>query len=1657
MKVRVALVALLLNLAATRSAAQIATPRAPLPPDVHPEAVRLQALYNLRPTAFFEAIGERILDRVPKAQSFSNLANPLWSAPGAPPRLTEAFFEQLSELFQGRPLRAGLADGVINDADLRAASFFAPYATEFMGMWSGFDGTPGYPQTPADALREIGLQAAQHAHLGVTLVKLWYPFQAWMYRFNTVGGTATSLRLQDVLEVLINNGLDVIVTLGNSYGDGSLQTGAPDISGRFVFYSQPTPGVGLPMPSTAHRMVLLDREPTKGQSFYHFPGNDYLQLLGCPEFNTFRAGEWTQYVNHVLDVLDANPSPHVRTLQLWNEPDGSRCPQPDAYACVPPPVGWLPGQPRPCVTVPVRVAQLMKTTRDLLGLPNRAALAARLPLMVGCGGTASMLLFSQVFDSVVPPGVEPGFLRNHVRWYGFHPTSLHMYQGANYDTVTGSPGGPVSKYPGWPPGIGQPASFLKKSDQGSGRLVYEIGVNDEIGQFIVNFPATTLVIEEAAMRGIVPQVLTDVDQSLRDGDQNTVAIGPFVAAMAKGHPFSITLADGTYVLPREELVMQDRWRMGGAGHDANSFQGTGLAGRKVHSHPTGARFSRALRPLLLESLPTTTRPQTHLLVTADAYDDVPTHCHVGTYPASARPNDRHKIWVRAVRRVNGVETETALVPLDSFVTNTQWASLTEDPSFKDVDDNVATSQWPVGMVPTRAVNLSMDPLGTFWFTEPYYHPFGMVPIDLTFGGLPLGTLPIPIPANPCALGGYRADMTAMERELILRGLIAGPLRAKYTGVSGRVRGVYLREEIHSNGEVTHHFALAFHRIVWKRDGISERYGPSDEAWNDPDPVRAWSNNYGDQFANKKDRGLNDPVFQPGKLEVVVVNVAVRDTAGVLGMSGQAEVLPSFGDHTDSAAGITNPGAEAIDPELGAAPDGTLVVAYRKAQDSFFEFPEPPAGTRPWEPLVGGVLMGPTTPGCSGGNYLPVPYPTPQPLKGSWAGMLQSPNFRVWMFPFDLYLRLRSPGGTWSAEQRLSEPVYPGTSYRQEDWSQWVATMKDLENRSGGLRLVKGLNAEPYFHQDWVHSDLTLPPVYTYSPHTWHPALRPSVSVGARTAGNLEVSVAWSQYPGSARVRALADQTAYVTRGLKLTFDASNLLIGESPGNGYYDFGSSAAYQQAATAGSPVGASVRGPASVLHREGAAPWAVYQLGVDAFEANGNALVRRTQQTAGTYRLRTPLAATTPRIQPGPGSATELELSASLAPIESAATTQRELRIRATMPGRNSSTEFAPAGAVTTDPFAQVVAVVPRGGAVADASPPSGESHAMAYDSRRRVTVLFAGTSRQTWEWDGHHWTRRVLTTNPPLRSSHVMAYDAARGMVVLLGGQYVTFPPYRLVRLNDTWEYDGTDWVQRSPAASPSPFNSGAMVWDSTRQRCVALLTSSEPQLYPWFASVAWEWDGTNWSLHSYFNLPQTPQGPFPAEFGFVYDHARLRLVLFGGRNIGTAGGVLNDTWEYSGTRWVVMNPANRPAARSGHAMVYDPVRQRVVMNGGQGFQDTWEWDGTDWNLRLASGPGGGPMVYESHNQRCFLFSAPWHRAYERDTWTSIDPTRPIGRVVWKADGTIWWADYDWLVNTVTVQKANNSLPGPFPAHQTEVSASGSAVLWTHDGSILTRRL
>jgi len=277
------------------------------------------------------------------------------------------------------------------------------------------------------------------------------------------------------------------------------------------------------------------------------------------------------------------------------------------------------------------------------------------------------------------------------------------------------------------------------------------------------------------------------------------------------------------------------------------------------------------------------------------------------------------------------------------------------------------------------------------------------------------------------------------------------------------------------------------------------------------------------------------------------------------------------------------------------------------------------------------------------------------------------------------------------------------------------------------------------------------------------------------------------------------------------------------------------------------------------------------------------------------------------------------------------------------------------------------------------------------------------------DSAPWVRATAPGEPPRLTFHGMAYHERSGRLVVFGGRR-GWAPYGAS--GTTWEWDGRTWLERDPAGSPAAREGLAMAYDAARGRIVLFGGAAEssgacgsPETT--MCSDTWEWDGVGWGRHTPDRVP-----PARAQAALAYDAARGRTILFGGeRFIPNGVGYLGDTWEWDGETWTERVLAEGPSARFGHALAYDPVRERVVLFGGDDggvmLADTWEWDGDSWqqaepresprsrrfhalawdgrheSLLLYAGNDGGP------------FDDTWR--YDGETWTRLQPPlSPLAR-------------------------------------------------------------
>jgi hypothetical protein len=118
-----------------------------------------------------------------------------------------------------------------------------------------------------------------------------------------------------------------------------------------------------------------------------------------------------------------------------------------------------------------------------------------------------------------------------------------------------------------------------------------------------------------------------------------------------------------------------------------------------------------------------------------------------------------------------------------------------------------------------------------------------------------------------------------------------------------------------------------------------------------------------------------------------------------------------------------------------------------------------------------------------------------------------------------------------------------------------------------------------------------------------------------------------------------------------------------------------------------------------------------------------------------------------------------------------------------------------------------------------------------------------------------------------------------------------------------------------------------------------------------------------------------------------------VLLFGGANGSAAGGLLGDTWRYSGGAWNQLSPGSSPSPRSLGGMAFDAAAGFVLLFGGRdasGFVgDTWKFSAGSWNqLFPAASPGRRAvfnLAYDSTDRAVLLHGGANATGLLNDTW------------------------------------------------------------------------
>lgn len=243
--------------------------------------------------------------------------------------------------------------------------------------------------------------------------------------------------------------------------------------------------------------------------------------------------------------------------------------------------------------------------------------------------------------------------------------------------------------------------------------------------------------------------------------------------------------------------------------------------------------------------------------------------------------------------------------------------------------------------------------------------------------------------------------------------------------------------------------------------------------------------------------------------------------------------------------------------------------------------------------------------------------------------------------------------------------------------------------------------------------------------------------------------------------------------------------------------------------------------------------------------------------------------------------------------------------------------------------------------DNGPPGRRDAFLAYDAARDRLVLFGGRTisrdrqtqfrRDTWEWDGAAW-KQVDSAGPGPRIHGAVAYDASRrGIVVHSGGGADDL-------LRDTWLWNGSRWDSLPVVGPPGIGNS--MFSTSNATVVLSALREESPECRGLLRAQLHE-------LRSNGLTPTGPRGPCysPQAPAAQTANGFLLFASWEPRNEAITWLFTNGAWRRADTS---------PTRRRGSQAAFDAARQRVVVFGGDDdsglLGDTWEWTGARWVRR-----------------------------------------------------------------------------------------------------------
>jgi hypothetical protein len=229
--------------------------------------------------------------------------------------------------------------------------------------------------------------------------------------------------------------------------------------------------------------------------------------------------------------------------------------------------------------------------------------------------------------------------------------------------------------------------------------------------------------------------------------------------------------------------------------------------------------------------------------------------------------------------------------------------------------------------------------------------------------------------------------------------------------------------------------------------------------------------------------------------------------------------------------------------------------------------------------------------------------------------------------------------------------------------------------------------------------------------------------------------------------------------------------------------------------------------------------------------------------------------------------------------------------------------------------------------------------------------APAAARTWTWDGSDFMAQPAASPGPDSNEADMAYDRGHRVVVLwdhgCARLVMGFTGGCQSQVNQTWTWDGREWIRQPSAVTPTAKGQGSMLYDSRLGKVIYLNRVGE----------AWAWTGSAWQALAWGGAPRlavpgSQDNPSTALVAAGYDEGRNLLVL----------ALPDTTWTWDGRSWTRLTGGIATAdAQADPRAVYDAALGQLVFLGGTSI---WTWDGERWQAHPQPGLSGGTPGYDS---------------------------------------------------------------------------------------------